>query len=99
MASFAGDFALAMPVERYPAGTLVPVSVSPRHPSRVMLDFTEHEVLTDAGVLLCGHVGALELLKLGYAGPLARRPPLASGDHVAAAKELTPGPASRPRRA
>ena len=78
MGGYAGDFSLATPVERHPAGTMVHVAVSAGHPSRVVLDFSDqHEVLTDAAVLLCGHVGALELLKLGYTGPLARRPRLA----------------------
>jgi hypothetical protein len=36
-------------------------------------------VLTDACVLLCGHVGTLALLKLGYTGPLVRWSRLAGG--------------------
>jgi hypothetical protein len=75
----AGDFSLATPVEGHPAGTLVQVTVSAAHPSRLLLDFGDHHpVLTDACVLLCGHIGALELLELGYTGPLARRPRLAA---------------------
>jgi hypothetical protein len=40
---------------------------------------------TDARVLLCGSVGAVRLLELGYTGPLIRRPQLAEseGAHVA----------------
>jgi hypothetical protein len=75
---YAGDFSLATPVD--PAGTVVQVSVSAVHPSRLVLDFSEHDqVLTNACVLLCGHIGALELLQLGYSGPLVRRPRLAAG--------------------
>jgi hypothetical protein len=77
---YAGDFSLATPVERHPAGTLVQVTVSALHPSKLVLDFSDrHQVLTDACVLLCGHIGALELLELGYTGPLVRRPRLAAG--------------------
>jgi hypothetical protein len=75
---YAGDFSLATPVETHPAGTLVQVTVSALHPSRLVLDFSDHQVLTDACVLLCGHIGALELLELGYTGPLVRRPRLAA---------------------
>ena len=79
MDGYAGDFSLVTPVEGHPAGTLVQVTVSPLHPSRLMLDFSDdHQVLTDACVLLCGHVGALELLERGYSGPLAMRPRLAA---------------------
>jgi hypothetical protein len=39
---------------------------------------TTLEVLTDACVLLSGHIGALQLLELGYTGPLAKRPRLAA---------------------
>jgi hypothetical protein len=75
----AGHFTLATALEAHPAETLVQVTVSGRHPSRVMLNFGDHEqVLTDARVLLCGHIGAKELLELGYTGPLARRPRLAA---------------------
>lgn len=74
---YAGDFSLATPVEGHPAGTLVHVTFSALHRSRLVLDFSDHhQVLTDACVLLCGHIGALELLELGYAGPLVRRPRL-----------------------
>jgi hypothetical protein len=73
-----GLFSLATPVEGHPAGTLVQVTVSGPDPSRLVLEFSEHQVLTDACVLLCGHTGALELLELGYTGPLVRRPRLAA---------------------
>jgi hypothetical protein len=44
-----------------------------------VLDFSnDQQVLTDACVLLCGHIGALALLELGYTGPLVRRPGLAA---------------------
>jgi hypothetical protein len=66
----AGEFSLATPVEGHPAGTLVQVTVSAAHPTRLALNFS--------GALLCGHVGALELLELGYTGPLVRRPRLAA---------------------
>ena len=78
MDDYAGVFSLAAPVEEHPPGTLVQVAVSPAHPSRLVLDFSEHPVLMDACVLLCGHIGALELLELGYTGPLVRRPRLAA---------------------
>jgi hypothetical protein len=75
---YAGEFALATPVEGHPVGTLVQVTVLAPHPSRLVLGFShEHQVLTNACVLLCGHIGALELQELGYRGPLARRPRLA----------------------
>jgi hypothetical protein len=73
----AGDFSLATPVEGHPAGTLVQVTVPAAHPSRLALNFSDHDpVLTNACALLCGHIGALELLELGYTGPLVRRPRL-----------------------
>jgi hypothetical protein len=76
---YAGDFPLVTPVEGHRAGTLVQVTVSALDPSRLVLDFSnDHQVLTDASVVLCGHIGALELLELGYTGPLARRPRLAA---------------------
>jgi hypothetical protein len=76
----AGHFSLATAVEAHPAETLVQVTVSARHPSRLVLDFSDQQqVLTDARVLLCGHIGAVELLDLGYTGPLAMRPRLAAG--------------------
>lgn len=79
MDGHAGEFSLATPVEGHPAGTLVQVTVSAAHPSRLALNFSDHHpVLTNACVLLCGHVGALELLELGYTGPLVRRPRLAA---------------------
>jgi hypothetical protein len=36
------------------------------------------QVVTDACVLLCGHVGSLKLIELGYTGPFVRRPRLAA---------------------
>lgn len=73
------EFSLATPVEGHPAGTLVQVTVSAAHSSRLALNFSDHHpVLTNACVLLRGHVGALELLELGYTGPLVRRPRLAA---------------------
>ena len=74
----AGDFALATRVDGHPAGTLVHVTVSVRDPAQLVLDFSEQQqVLTDACVLLCGSVGVVRLLELGYTGPLAERPQLA----------------------
>jgi hypothetical protein len=75
----AGDFSLATPVEGHPAGTVVQVTVSAAHPSQLSLNFSDRDpVLMNACVLLCGHIGALELLELGYTGPLVRRPRLAA---------------------
>jgi hypothetical protein len=77
---YAGDFSLATAVEGHPAGTTVRVTLSALRPSRLLLEFRDqHQVLMDACVLLCGHIGALELLELGYTGPLVRRPRLAAG--------------------
>jgi hypothetical protein len=77
---YAGHFSLATAVEAHPAETLVQVTVSALHPSRVALDFSDQkQVLTDARVLLCGHIGAVALVELGYTGPLAIRPELAAG--------------------
>ena len=73
-----GAFPLATPVEGHAAGTLVQVTVAAVHPSQLALDFSDHEVMTDAAVLLCGHTGARELLERGYTGPLAIRPRLAT---------------------
>ena len=79
MDGHAGEFSLAPPVEGHPAGTLVQVTVSAAHPSRLALNFSDHHpLLTNACVLLCGHIGGLELLELGYTGPLIRRPRLAA---------------------
>jgi hypothetical protein len=79
---YAGDFSLATAVEAHPAETMVRVTVSALQPSGLVLEFSDHQqVRTDARVLLCGHVGAEELLKLGYNGPLARRPRLAARGH------------------
>jgi hypothetical protein len=73
----AGDFSLAIAVEGHPAGTLVHVTVSARRRSKLVLDFSDREhVVTDASVLLCGSVGVVRLLDLGYTGPLAERPPV-----------------------
>ena len=73
-----GAFPLATSVEGHAAGTLVQVTVATVHPSQLALDFSDHEVMTDAAVLLCGHTGALKLLESGYTGPLAIRPRLAA---------------------
>ena len=76
---YAGDFLLVSPVEGHPVGTLVQVSVSALHPTRLLLDFSaDHQVLTDACVLLCGHTGALRLLEAGYTGPYIGRPRMAA---------------------
>ncbi len=76
---YAGLFSLATPVEEHPAGTLVQVTVPVPNPSRLVLDFSNHhQVRTDACVLLCGSIGALRLLELGYTGPLVTRPRLAA---------------------
>jgi hypothetical protein len=75
---YAGEFSLAASYEGHPAGTLVRVTVSERHPSQLVLAFGERQVLTDACVLLCGHIGALRLLELGYTGRLIRQPRLAA---------------------
>ena len=75
MDGHAGEFSLATPVEGHPAGTLVQVTVSEAHLSQLALNFSDHHpVLTNACALLCGHVGVLELLELGYTGPLVMRP-------------------------
>jgi hypothetical protein len=75
----AGEFSPATPVEGHSAGTLVQVTVSAAHPSRLALNLSgQHPALSNACALLCGHVGALELLELGYRGPLVRRPRLAA---------------------
>ena len=60
-------------------GTLVHVTVCIPNHSQLVLDFGDHnQVVTDACVLLCGHIGALKLIELGYTGPLIRRPQLAA---------------------
>jgi hypothetical protein len=77
--AYAGLFSLVTAVEGHPAGTLVQVTVSAPNPSELVLNLSDaRHVLTDARVLLCGHIGALELLEQGYTGPLARRPRLAA---------------------
>ena len=79
MNGHAGEFSLATPVEGHAAGTLVQVTVSAAHPSRLALNFSDHHpALTSACALLCGHVGALKVPELGYRGPLVRRPRLAA---------------------
>ena len=79
MDGYKGEFSLATPVEGHSAETLVQVTVSGPDSSRLMLDFSgNHQVLTDACVLLCGHIGALELHSRGYTGRLVRRPRLAA---------------------
>jgi hypothetical protein len=84
---YAGLFSLATAVEGHRAGTLVQVIVSARHPSRLVLHFSDHhQVVTDACVLLCGHIGALVLLELGYSGPLARRPQMAASARLNASR-------------
>ena len=89
MDGHAGLFSLAAPVEGHLAGTLVEVTVSVPNPSRLVLDFSNHQqVLTDACVLLCGHIGALQLLELGYTGPLAKRPRLAACERARLRGEL-----------
>jgi hypothetical protein len=91
MDGHAGDFSLVTSVEGHPAGTLVQVTVLAAHPSRLLLDFgDDHPVLTNAHVLLCGHMGALELLELGYTGPLVRRPRLAAVAPSSAFRAPTP---------
>ncbi len=60
MDGYAGRFSLAAPVEGHPAGTLVQVTVSVTNSSRLVLAFSnQHQVLTDACVLLCGSIGSL----------------------------------------
>jgi hypothetical protein len=72
---YAGDFSLATPVGGHRAGTTVRVKSRQIDPSRLVLDFGDQDqVQVDACVLLCGHVGALGLLEVGYTGPLVRRP-------------------------
>lgn len=70
-------YLLAGPVEGRAVGTLVHVTVCVRDHSRLVVDLGDHNrVVTDACVLLCGHVGALKLIELGYTGPFIRRPRL-----------------------
>ena len=79
MDGHAGEFSLATPVEGHPAGTLVQVTVSAAHASRLTLNFGDHHpVLANGCAPSCGHVGAPELLELGYTGLLVRRPRLAA---------------------
>jgi hypothetical protein len=74
---YAGLFALATPVEGSPAGTLVQVTVSGPNPAQLVLSLSSRQVLSDARVLLCGSIGSLVLLDLGYTGPLVTRPQIA----------------------
>ena len=91
IAGYAGDFSLVTSVDGHPAGTLAQVTVSAVYPSRLVVDFSDHrQVLTDACVLLCGHVGARALLDVGYTGPLATRPRLAPNARSNASGSLTP---------
>jgi hypothetical protein len=70
---------LAGRVEGHAVGTLVHVTICVPNHSRLVLDFgDDNRVVTDACVLLCGHVGALKLIELGYTGPFIRRPRLAA---------------------
>lgn len=78
MDAYAGRFELATRIETHRAGTLVNVTVSTADHARLVLDLSDHELLTDASVLLCGTIGARELLDHGYSGPLATRPRLAA---------------------
>ena len=72
-------FVLAGRVEEHAVGTLVHVTMCVPNHSRLVLDFgDDNRVVTDACVLLCGHVGALKLIELGYTGPFIRRPRLAA---------------------
>jgi hypothetical protein len=88
---YAGDFSLATSVEAHPAATLVRVTVAPLQPSGLMLEFSDHQqVRTDARVLLCGHVGAEELLELGYTGPIAKRPRLAPRERSKGSRRADP---------
>jgi hypothetical protein len=89
---YAGLFSLATRVKGHPAGTLVRVTVSGPNPSQVVLDFSRHQVVTDARVLLCGSIGCLVLRDLGYTGPLVMRPLLTTCEGAREHDE-------RPRRA
>ena len=40
-------------------------------------------------MLLCGHIGALQLLELGYTGPLVKRPRLAACERARLHGELS----------
>ena len=79
---YGGLFALLTPVEGNPPGTLVQVTVSVPNPAQVILHLSSRQVLADARVLLCGSIGSLVLLDLGYTGPLVTRPPLAACDRA-----------------
>ena len=86
MDGYAGSFELATRIETHLAGTLVHVSVSTADHARLVLDLADHEVLLDASVLLCGTIGARELLNHGYTGPLATRPRLAATERAKASR-------------
>ncbi len=90
MQGYAGLFSLATRVEEHPPGTPVQVTVSARDSSRLVLEFSNREVLADACPLLCGSIGALVLLELGYTGPLVRRPRLAAREEARLPAELLP---------
>jgi hypothetical protein len=68
---YAGHFSLATAVEAHPAESPV---------QRLALNFSDQQqVLTDARVLLCAHIGALELVELGYPARSRCGPQLAAG--------------------
>lgn len=63
-----------------------------------MLHFSNHdEAVTDACVLLCGSVGELVLLNLGYTGPLVTRPLLAARERARRHGDLVPAGADGAR--
>ena len=98
MHCYAGEFCLAASFEGHPAETPVGASVSALDRSRLVLHFSNHhEVLADACALLCGSVGELVLLELGYTGPLVRRPRLAPGERAHRHGDVVPAgaPAAR----
>ena len=66
------------------------VTVCIPNQSRLVLDFDDHDqVVTDACVLLCGHIGAFKLIELGYTGPLIRRPRMAACERAVLQGDLT----------
>jgi hypothetical protein len=90
MAGYAGLFSLATVVEGHAVGSLVRVTVSIPNPAQLVLNFSSHQVLSDARALLCGSIGSLVLLELGYTGPLVTRPRLEArqGTHNAGEKPV-----------